>query len=480
MVLGSAIQREDGFSTEFTPYQKELTDSRLRGNDRGDEGIKKIDRGGNDREENEGNKTMHHVKKITLPNGLRVLLAPQPQGLAASVLILVAAGSEYETKKINGVSHFLEHMAFKGTMNRPRVGQISEELDALGAVSNAFTDQEVTGYYAKVEAKKLPATLDIITDIYLNPVFVPEEIEKERAVIIEEINMDEDRLPRKASELFISLLYGDQPAGWNVAGSKEILKKIFKNDIERYREARYVMRGTVAAIAGKFNEAAVMRQIRAAFAHFPKGRAAAKSKTVERQKKPAVSANYRESGQSHLVLGFRAFSRFDPRRYALQVAADVLGGGMSSRLFKRVREELAAAYYVGAGAALSLDHGHFQISAGVDHAKTEIVVRAILEECRRLRDEEVGEKELRRSKDHMIGGLILGLEASDDLAMFYGTQEILAKRILSPEQMIAMIRKVTAADVRAAIRDIFRNDRLNLAIVGPHRNSKVLEKILKL
>jgi predicted Zn-dependent peptidase len=423
---------------------------------------------------------MHHVKKITLPNGLRILLAPQPQAMAASVLILVAAGSEYETKKVNGVSHFLEHMVFKGTVNRPRVGQISEELDALGAVSNAFTDQELTGYYAKVEAKKLPRVLDIITDIYLNPVFAPEEIEKERAVIVEEINMDQDRLPRKASELFTSLLYGDQPAGWDIAGTKEILKKIFKPQIESYRRARYVMAGTVVVVAGKFDGTAVTRQVRSAFAHLPRGRAAAKPKTVDRQKKPSVSAHFKESGQSHLVLGFRAFDQFDPRRYALQVAADVLGGGMSSRLFKRVREELAAAYYVSAGASLSLDHGHFQVSAGVDHAKTEIVVRAILEECRRMRDEIVPEKELRRSKDHMLGGLVLGLESSDELALFYGSQEILEKRILSPERLAAMIREVTSADVRAALRGIFRNDRLNLAIVGPYKNNKALENILKI
>ena len=423
---------------------------------------------------------MHKVKKITLPNGLRVLLAPQPQGLAASVLILVAAGSEYETKKVNGVSHFLEHMVFKGTANRPRVGQISEELDALGARSNAFTDQEMTGYYAKVEAKKLPKVLDIVTDIYLNPVFVPEEIEKERGVIIEEINMDEDQLPRKVSELFQMLLYGDQPAGWNVAGTKEILKTIFKKEIAAYRGARYVMTGTVVVVAGKFNEAAVMRQIREAFAHLPKGRAAAKLKTVERQKKPAVAVYHKEAGQSHLVLGFRAFNQFDPRRYALQVAANILGGGMSSRLFKRVREELGAAYYIYAGTSLSLDHGYFQISAGVEHAKTEIVLRAILEECRRLRNEDVPIKELRRSKDHMIGGLILGLETSDDLAAFYGTQELLTKRILSPEQLTAIIEKITPADIRAVIRDVFRNDRLNLAIVGPHKNGKALTKILKL
>jgi predicted Zn-dependent peptidase len=175
---------------------------------------------------------MSKFKKITLSNGLRIVLAPQTQSLAASVLILVQAGSEYETKRTNGVSHFLEHMVFKQTVKRPRVGQISEELDALGAQSNAFTSTEYTGYWAKAEAKKLPKILDLVQDVYLNPVFVEAEIDKERGVIIEEINMDEDRLPRKAGELLCQLLYGDQPAGWKIGGEKETLKKILKNDIE--------------------------------------------------------------------------------------------------------------------------------------------------------------------------------------------------------------------------------------------------------
>ena len=171
-----------------------------------------------------------NFKKITLPNGLRILLVPRAASLAASVLILVEAGSEYETKRINGLSHFLEHMMFKGTTNRPRVGQIAEELDALGAQYNAFTGQEYTGYWAKVEARKLPNILEIVSDLYLNPVFNAEEIEKERGVVIEEMNMDEDTPRRKIWDDFSLLLYGDQPAGWDVSGKKEIIKRLAKDD----------------------------------------------------------------------------------------------------------------------------------------------------------------------------------------------------------------------------------------------------------
>lgn len=424
---------------------------------------------------------MKKIKKITLSNGLRILLAPQPQSMAASVLILVEAGSEYETKRESGVSHFLEHMMFKGTTNRPQVGQISEELDALGAQSNAFTGQEYTGYWAKAAAKKLPKILDIVCDLYLNPIFNPAEIEKERGVIIEEINMDEDRLPRKASEVLGSLLYGDQPAGWSIAGDKATLGKLFKKEIAKYRDARYVMSGTVVVVAGAFNEKKALEQIKASFAELPRRRAGAKKKTTEKQAKPKVAVHFKkDAGQSHCAIAFRAFDLFDKRRYAIQVMGNILGGGMSSRLFKRVREELGAAYYIHADADLSLDHGTFDIAVGAEHSKTQIVLRAILEECRRLRDELVPEKELQKSKDHMIGGVVLGLETADDLAGFYGMQEILTKKLVPPEKLIAMIKAITAEDVRAVARDVFRNDGLNLAVVGPYQNGKKLEKILKL
>jgi predicted Zn-dependent peptidase len=423
---------------------------------------------------------MKPPKKIILPNGLRILLVPQASSLAASVLILVEAGSEYETKSINGVSHFLEHMMFKGTTNRPRPGMIAEELAALGAQSNAFTGQEYTGYWAKSEARKLPKILEIVSDLYLNPLFDPQEIEKERGVIIEEINMYEDNPARRVHEIFNSLLYGDQPAGWDISGEKEIIRKLAKKDFGRYREERYVASGTLVVIAGKFDEKKALKQIKQYFSALPRRHADKKSKTKERQARPEISAKFKESGQSHLVLGFRAFDLFDKRRYAIQVLADVLGGGMSSRLWKRVREELGAAYYIDAGADLSLDHGSFSVSAGVDHGKIDVVIKAILEECHRIRDELVPDAELQRTKDHMIGGLILGLETSDSLASFYGSQEILTKKLLPPEKIIDTIKAVSAAEIRAVARAIFLNKSLNLAVIGPYQNDAMFKQILTL
>ncbi|HUC01566.1 MAG TPA: pitrilysin family protein [Candidatus Paceibacterota bacterium] len=421
---------------------------------------------------------MKYTKKTTLKNGLRIVFVPQPSNLAATVLILVRAGSEYEAKRENGVSHFLEHMTFKGTADRPEPGMISHELTALGARFNAFTGEEYTGYYAKAQAAKLPKILEIMSDLYLHPLFNEKEIERERGVIIQEINMYEDDLPARAQQMFTALVYGDQPAGWDVAGEKPIIRRLSRRDFVAYRDARYVMPGTVIIIAGKFNEKAALAQIKEYFAALPRRRAPAKKKTVERQSAARVTLQFKETDQAHLVLGFRAFDMFDERRYALRVAADLLGGGMSSRLFTRIRERMGAGYYVWASADLSLDHGLFSVSAGVDRKRTEEVVRAILEECRALRDGVVPEAELQRTKDHMIGGLVLGLETSDDLASFYGGQEVLGGRTLSPDELTDRIRKVTAEDVRRAAAAIMKDDRLNLAIVGPYKNKAQFKKIL--
>lgn len=278
---------------------------------------------------------MKPPKKIILPNGLRIVLVPQGSSLAASVLILVEAGSEYETKRVNGVSHFLEHMTFKGTTKRPRPGMIAEELAALGAQSNAFTGQEYTGYWAKAESRKLPEILEIVSDLYLNPVFEPEEIEKERGVIIEEINMYEDTPSRRVQEIFTELIYGDQPAGWNISGQKEVIGKLAKKDFVKYRNERYIAPGTVVVIAGHFDEKKALRQIKEYFGKLPRRRTAGKVKTKESQKDPKTVVKFKESGQSHLVLGVRAFDMFDKRRYSIQVLADLLGGGMRRGFLKR-------------------------------------------------------------------------------------------------------------------------------------------------
>src|SRR3989344_8323950 len=363
---------------------------------------------------------MDKYKKIKFDNGLRLILVPQPSSLAATVLILVETGSEYETKEINGISHFLEHLMFKGTKRRPKPGMISDELDSLGASYNAFTGQEYTGYYAKVQREKVEKAIDIVSDLYLNPIFDPKEIDKERGVIIEEINMYEDTPMRKVGDLFTDLLYGDQPAGWDISGKKEVIRRLKREDFQNYRDKHYVAPKTVVIVAGKFDLKKAEKQVEKTFGHLGRDEKISKVKTKESQKLPQILLKHKESDQSHLVLGVRAFDVFDKRRYVIKVLENVLGGGMSSRLFHKVREELGAAYYIRAESDLMLDHGFFAVSAGVDHLKIEVEIKTILAEMKKLATGLVPAKELNKSKDHLIGNLILGLETSDELASFYG------------------------------------------------------------
>ncbi|OGG42870.1 hypothetical protein A3G50_00555 [Candidatus Jorgensenbacteria bacterium RIFCSPLOWO2_12_FULL_42_11] len=419
-------------------------------------------------------------KKIVLDNGLRILLAPQLQSLATTVLVLTETGSLYESREISGISHFLEHLCFKGTKNRPHSIDITSELDGLGSEYNAFTGYENTGYFAKSQNKNLYKILDLISDLYLNPVFDSREIEKERGVIIEEINMYRDLPNRRVQEIFLRLLYGDQPAGWSVAGTRTIIKKLQREEILDYRDRHYLSNSTIIVVAGVFEEEKLTEEIKKAFRGIKAGQKLSSPITQESQEKPAVSLKSKETDQSHLVLGVRAFDFFDSRRYPLEVLAHLLGGSMSSRLFQKVREVLGAAYYVYSSADLFSRHGYLAVNVGVDNLKLEAVISAILEEFSDLKNKEVSAAELQKAKDHLIGKLFLGLEGSDEWAGFYGGQEILEHNIKTPEEIVLDIQSVNAREIKAVARDIFQNQKLNLALIGPFENPARFEKILSL
>lgn len=422
-------------------------------------------------------KARGEINRIVLKNGIRVLLVPQKSSLATTAAVIVAAGSEYETKELNGISHFLEHMCFKGTKKRPRPIDIAGELDGLGAEYNAFTAEEVTSYFAKAQNEKTSKILEIVSDLYLNPVFNKEDIEVERGVIIEEINMYEDLPMRKVHELFSELVYGDQPAGWSIAGRKEVIKKITQDDFINYRKKHYLPQSTVVVISGGFKKQGILDEIEKHFTGIHKGPKDKKPKTTELQKEPRENVFHKVSDQTHIVMGFRAFDMHDERRFALQVLADILGGGMSSRLFDVVREKLGAAYYVRADADLSSDHGVIAMSAGVDHTKLEKVIEVSLAEFKRFKNEPVLEKELERAKEHMLGGLFLSLETSNELGYYYGMQEIMERKLVTPAELEKKVRSVTAKDIQNVARDLFKNNRLNLALIGPFKE-KSFKKLL--
>jgi predicted Zn-dependent peptidase len=421
---------------------------------------------------------MPKPKTKTLPSGLRFLSIPMKDQRTVTVLVLVETGSKYETKEKNGISHFLEHMCFKGTTKRPSAMHITRELDGLGAEYNAFTGHEYTGYYAKVAAKHLPHALDVVADLYVDPLLNIEDIEREKGVIADEINMRADRLPTRVSELFMETLYGDQPAGWPIAGPKETIHTFTRENFVAYRSAQYVPQATTVVIAGSFDPVRAEKLVREKFAQVTEGKKGVKKKTVDRQSDPKAVVSFKESDQTHLVVGVRTFDLFHKSRATLNVLASVLGGGMSSRLFHRLREEMGVGYYVQAGNDTFTDHGFLAASTGVDNSRVNEVIRAILEEFARMKTELVSDEELNRVKEYIAGRMVLGLESSDELAEYYGFQEALRRETKTPEEILKEIRAVTPADLRALARKIFVPAHLNLALVGPYKDSTEFQKVL--
>lgn len=421
---------------------------------------------------------MQHKKK-TLQNGLQIIMVPMSQSLTTTVLVLTETGSKYETKRINGISHFLEHLCFKGTRKRGSAKIISEELDGLGASYNAFTGHEYTGYYAKTEAKYFKKALDIVSDIYMNSTFPKAEIEKERGVIIGEIEMYEDNPQREIWDLLTRLLYGNQPAGWNIAGTRKSVRHVRREDIAAYHSLHYVSRATIVVVAGRFDERTATRDIKTAFGGISRGRKGGKPKIHEIQRKPQFSAKHKKTSQTHIVLGFRSHGVHHKMNGAFSVLANVLGGSMSSRLFQKIRDEMGAGYYVGASNEVLTDHGYFSIFAGINNSRVVEATRAILAEVRRVRDEDISAEELTKAKNHLIGNMLSGLETSDSLAMFYGETVALGKKLKTPLERAEEIRRITSRDLKTAARDIFKNQKLNAVLIGPAHEEKTLRAFLR-
>ncbi len=305
-----------------------------------------------------------------------------------------------------------------------------------------------------------------------------EELEKERGVIIEEINMYEDIPMRKVQEDFLHVLYGDQPAGWSIAGRKEVVEKLSREEFIKFRNTHYKSENTILTIAGGYPEGNMKGKIEKAFGCLERQPETKLPEVIEEQKKPAEKVRFKESDQAHFVLGFRAFDVHDERRFALAVLADILGGGMSSRLFKRVRGEMGAAYYVYAEDELDTNSGIVTASAGVSIDKVGAAIEATLEEFKKLKEEAVDKRELKKAKDHMTGQMFLALETSDSLAYFHTSQMVKKIDLTTPEEIAERINAVEAKDIQAVANDLFWDKGLNLAVIGPFKNKSFLD-ILK-
>jgi predicted Zn-dependent peptidase len=420
------------------------------------------------------------AKLHKLPSGLRVVFAQMPDSLTTTVEVLVETGSKYEAKNEAGLSHFLEHMCFKGTKKRPTSLDVSRAFDEIGAVNNAFTSTEITGYWAKAGYKELPKILELVSDIYLNTIFKTEDLEKEKGVIIEELNMYEDNPSSVVYELFNLELHGTQPAGLPVIGNRKSIKSFSLENFLKYRSEHYVASATTLVVAGRFNEKKTLAMIRKLFGDISESRKEGKKRTEIKHRGPRVVSKYKKIDQANMLMGFRAFPYGDKRNMARNVLRSVLSSGMSSRLFHKMRTELAICYSVWASVSASTDHGEFMVGAGVDPKRIEEAVTGILVELKRLRDELVPARELEKAKNSMISKMYMALETSDNVADYASERAIFLKDLKTPETIEKEIRAVKAEDIRKVAKEIFTTQDLVLAVVGKQVNKARLKKALVL
>ncbi|MEK9147047.1 MAG: pitrilysin family protein [Patescibacteria group bacterium] len=418
-------------------------------------------------------------EKITLDNGLRLVLAPLPAFKSVTALVLAAAGSRYETEETNGVSHFLEHMFFKGTHKRPTASDISHILDEIGADYNAFTGKESTAYHIKAASQHLPFLLDLLSDMVWNSRFEEAEIEKERGVIIEEINLYEDTPMRRVSEIYEQVLWRGSPLGWDIGGRREVIRKITKRDFEDYIEARYVPNNMVVAIGGDFERSEARSLVEKYFGHKKPHEVAGYAPAFDNQKGANLRVTYKKTDQAHLVVGFRGLKLADPDRYNVAVLATILGGGMSSRLFVNVREKRGLAYYVRADHESYLDTGTLVAAAGVDLKRIDDALAVILEQFVDLANKKVAPAELKKAKEGIKGRLVLSWEDSRTIAFGYGADELYEGKIRTQAELMRAIDAVTAEDVLRVAQFMVANNKLNLAVIGPFKDSSRFEKILE-
>ncbi len=417
-------------------------------------------------------------QKITLKNGLRVILAPMQDTDTATVLIMTGVGSRYESRAENGLAHFLEHMFFKGTERRPTTLDITKELDGLGAEFNAFTGEEYTGYYAKVASKHWMTALDVVSDLFLNAKLEQEEIDRERGAILQELNMREDMPRIRVEEHFKELLYGDTPLGWLTGGPKENIKSFMRKDFIKFLDRAYVAPNIVVGVAGKVDAKLVRKEIERIFADVRVGKKPTMKKAVEKQSVPGAVVQNKKTDQTHVVVGVRAFDMFHKDRATLSVLSTLLGGGMSSRLFIEVRERRGLAYAIRTGAELFLDACYLSTYMGVEHENLEKALQVVLDEYKKIATELVGKDELKKAKESIKGRMALGLEGSDDVVEYLVAQEVLQNQIVLPKDKVKAIDRVTAEDVLRVAKMIFTDKRLNIAVIGPEAKKTKLEKQL--
>lgn len=409
-----------------------------------------------------------------LKNNLRLFLLPFSDSKSVNVSFYVKAGSRFETAKNNGIAHFLEHMAFKSTEKFASEYEMAKFVEGFGGDWNASTSAEVINYYIRAEASHIDDIFYVFDQMFRHPLFKKEDIEKEKGVIIEEINMYYDVPQYKVSILADQLMWPNHPLGRFTAGTKETVSAFVREDFLSYEKSLFSPSNIVIGVSGKFEEKKIMGLIEQYFGSMKDRPVIAFEEAKATQKEPSVVVETRESEQAHMLLGFRGISRHDKRKFALNLASMILGVGASSRLFTKIRGEMGLAYYISAYSENLMDTGAFVIPAGLNTASCVKGINEILKELKAFKNGAVSKEELKKSKEHLKGLLALRLEEHRKLNGFLCEQEILGEKVLTYEEVVKEIEKVSVDDVVAVASDVFVNDKLNLAVVG-----KVSEKEVK-
>ena len=417
-------------------------------------------------------------KKTVADNGLRILTSQMPHTQSASVVLYVGAGSRYEEDDIAGVSHFVEHMCFKGTRRRPTSQEISEAIEGVGGVFNAATDRELTSYWCKVPIAHLPLALDVMADIVREPLFEPEEVEKERLVILEELSMSNDIPSYRADLLIDEVMWPNQPLGRDVGGSKESVTGVSRDSIMEYMQRQYTSPNLVVSVAGNISHEEVVDAISLHFRDWTSHGAGSWFGAEDSQSAPAMKLENRKTEQAHLCIAVKGISSLHPDRYALDLLNTVLGEGMSSRMFLDLREKQSLVYDVHTTSTHLRDCGAFATYAGVDPKNARRAIDSVLRELNRAKDL-IPDEELHKAKEFLKGRLVLRMEDSRSVAAWLGAQEILLDDIRTVDEVLARVDAITPEDVQRVAKDVLVNEKLNLAVVGPFRSDKSFQASLK-
>lgn len=404
--------------------------------------------------------------KTVLPNQLRILSAPMPHMQSVALGVWMAAGGRYESARLCGISHFLEHLIFKGTAQRS-AQQIKEAIEGLGGSVNAFTDTEFTCVYARVPVRHAASALDVLMDMTLHPRLNAGDIERERQVILEEIKMYLDMPMQHVQDLLGALLWPRQPLGMFLAGTASSVGRIRRADLAAYRQRFYTPANMIVTAAGPVSHRMLVEQVRAAFARVPAGRVQRFRRATQRQQAPRLQCMVKETEQTHLSLGFHAFPRNHPRVHGLNLLHVILGGNMSSRLFHQVREVRGLAYEIGTQVKRYRDTGAFTVLAGVEHRKFVQALRVIVGELARMRRQSVPRDEFERAREFYRSQLLLTLDDTVDHMLWIGESEMMLSRVDPLEAILEDIQRITPADVTRAAREVLQLRRVNLAAIGP-------------